>query len=384
MLDFKDTYGHTPFDKAFDKGDVYGVGFDEARAARRPVRLALIGAGGVAQSKYLPAIARLRTIWEPIEIVTFVEPRADVVEKVQAIWGGRGYTEITDMLESEREQIDGVIITSPDALHADHAIACIEAGLPVLVEKPIARSLADVARMCRAADERGILLMMVANKRFSPPYQRAKHLIESGALSKPALFAGKFNLGYPYVDLLEAGTIHLFDLTLYLMGAVTRVSAVGGRVHLSGAGYPFDNAAMTLEFASGAVGTLYTSASALSFKPWERVEVYGSHAWLTVEDQYELIVYNSESGGAQSWKPVIPNTLLFDEEFGGYMGQVEHFAQAIRGAEVPRVTGWDGYRAYELLTAAHLSMARRQPVSLPLTQESADAEVQTWLQTYHT
>jgi predicted dehydrogenase len=198
-------------------------------------------------------------------------------------------------------------------------------------------------------------------------------------VQNPALFVGKFNLGYPYVDLFEGGTIHLFDLTLHLMGQVSAVSAIGVNKYGRNPRYPFDNAAINLEFQSGAIGSLTTSASALSFKPWERIEVYGDHAWLAVEDQSELILYDSEQGGAQSWKPVIPNTLLFDEEFGGYMGIVENFAQSIRGSETPVVTGWDGYRAFELLTAAHLSMIEHERITLPLDVDSADRTVHKWL-----
>ncbi|MCC6613173.1 MAG: Gfo/Idh/MocA family oxidoreductase [Anaerolineae bacterium] len=376
---FDDTYGHTPVHKAFDQGDVYGIAYDAERAGRKPIRLGMIGAGGVAQSKYFPAIARLRMIWEPVEIAAFVEPRADVADKVRAIYGGQHYTDVGAMLAAEA--LDGVLVLSPDTLHAEHTLACLDAGLPALVEKPIARSLSDAARMCNAADARDLPLMCVANKRYSPPYQRAKTLIDGGKLGPLALFSGKFNLGYDYVDLLEAGTIHLFDLALYLMGEVTRVSASGTNRHgHNTTGYPVDNVAMTLEFASGAVGSVISSASALSLKPWERVEVYGDHVWLSVEDQHELIVYDGETAGAQSWTPIVPNTLLFDEEFGGYMGILENFAQVIRGAEAPRVTGWDGYRAYELLTAAQLSLARRAPVALPLEDTAAaDAEARAWL-----
>ena len=374
---FDDTYGHTPYQKAFVEGDVYGVGYDAERAERKPLRLGMIGAGGVAQSKYLPAITRLRTLWEPIQLATFAEPRTDQRDKVQAIYGGKAFTDYRDMLADE--VLDGVLILSPDTLHAEHLYACVEAGIPVLLEKPIARSIVDAAAMCRAAQERGVLFMTVANKRCSPPYKRARRLLADGAIGKPSLFSGKFNLGYDYVDLLEAGTIHLFDLTLYLMGDVARVSAAGMKRDLRGA-YPVDNVAVTLEFASGAVGSIITSASALSLKPWERVEIYGEHAWLAVEDQYELTLYADEREGAQSWRPVMPNTLLFDEEFGGYMSLVDNFCQAIRGAETPIVTGWDGYRAYELLTAIHLSLASRTSIPLPLTDiAAADAIVRAWL-----
>lgn len=375
----EDTYGHTPVQKAFVQADVYGIGFDEARAARRPLRLAICGAGGVAQSKYLPAVARLRTIWEPIAVTAIAVRTRAQGEKAAAIYGCRWYSDWRKMIAEEA--LDGVMITGPDDLHFEMGMACLEVGLPILVEKPITRSLVQSERLCRKADEAGLTLMTVANKRFSPPYRRARRFVVEGPVQNPALYVSKFNLGYDYVDLLESGTIHIFDITRYLMGDVRTVRAVGvNKYGRNWRGYPLDNAVCQLEFASGAIGAIYTSASALSLKPWERVEVYGDHAWLAVEDQHTLILYDSEEGPAKSWAPVVPNTLLFDEEFGGFMGLIDNFCQAIRGAEAPLVTGWDGHRAYELNVATHLSMARRgEVVTTPLDPATADTECAAWL-----
>src|SRR4030067_3013304 len=103
------------------------------------------------------------------------------------------------------EELDGVVICGPDSLHAEHCLACLERGLPVLVEKPITRSLVDAQRICRLADDKGLPLMTVSNKRYAPPYFRARKLIEQGPVTIPAMYVGKFNLGYNYVDLFEAG-----------------------------------------------------------------------------------------------------------------------------------------------------------------------------------
>ncbi|MHB1296312.1 MAG: Gfo/Idh/MocA family protein [Anaerolineae bacterium] len=375
----EDTYGHTPYAKAFERADVYGIGYDEERAARRPLRLAILGAGGVAQSKYLPAISRLRTIWEPVQVTSIAVRTRAQGEKVAAIHGCRWYADWHDLLA--HEELDGVLITGPDDLHEEMGLACLERGLPILVEKPITRSLVQSERLCRKGDETGLVVMSVANKRYAPPYRRAKRFIEEGPVGNPALYAGKFNLGYDYVDMFESGTIHLFDLTRFLMGDVATLRALGiDRYRRNRQGYPFDNATCQFAFASGAVGTLYTSSSALSLKPWERVEVYGDHAWLAVEDQLELTLYDDERGPAKSWRPVVPNTLLFDEEFGGFMGILENYCQAVRGAERPLVTGWDGHRAYELAVASHLSMARGgEVIVLPLDPVVADAEAGAWL-----
>ena len=259
----EDTYGHTPIRKAFEQADVYGVAHDEQRASRAPVRLAIAGAGGVAQSKYLPAVARLRTIWEPVEIAAVAARTEAKGRNMAAIWDCRWYADWREMIANE--PLDGVIVAGPDELHAEMGIACLKAGLPVLVEKPITRSLVESEQLCRMGDETGLILMTVSNKRYSPPYRRAKRFIDEGPVEDPALFAGKFNLGYDYVDMFESGTIHLFDIMRYLMGDVRTVRAVGvDKYGHNWRGYPFDNAICQFEFASGAVGTLVTSASALS------------------------------------------------------------------------------------------------------------------------
>jgi predicted dehydrogenase len=375
-----DTYGHTPIKKAFELGDVYGIGYDQDRASRKELRLGIIGAGAVVQSKHWPAIVRLQILWEPVTVVAFAQPAEDQARKVQEVFGGRSYSDYQKMLA--KEELDGVIVASPDALHAEHSIACLELGLPVLVEKPIARSLVDAERMCRLAEQKELVLMTVANKRYSPPYRRAQKFIVEGPVNNPALFVGKFSLGYDYLDLLESGTIHLFDMTRCLMGDVSTVRCVGVNMYKKNRrGYPIDNAISTFEFVSNAVGTLYTSASALSLKPWERVEVYADHAWIDIDDQYQLTLYDTEEGPTKSWKPAFPNTLMFDEEFGGYMGMIENFLQAIRGSEKPHGTGWDGYRAYELLVASQLSLARGgEIIKLPLDAEAADRETGAWLE----
>lgn len=375
----EDTYGHTSAHKAFDLADVYGVSYDQDRASRKPLKLGFIGAGPVVQSKHWPAIKRLQTIWEPVEVTAFALRTAQQAHKVERVFGGRWYSDYNQMLD--QEELDGVVVSSSDAVHAEHALACIERGIPVLIEKPITRSLADAQKVCRTAEEKGVPVMTVANKRYSPPYRRAKKFVSDGPVSNPAMYVGKFNLGYNYVDIFESGTIHIFDITRFLMGDVRTVRCVGvDKYHHCVRRFPIDNAISQLEFHSGAVGTVYTSSSALSFKPWERVEVYGDHAWLDVDDQYKLTLHASETEGSQYWTPIIPNTLIFDEEFGGFTGLLENFLQVIRGSERPIVTGWDGYRAYEILVASELSLARKGAVvELPLDPECADEEALAWL-----
>ncbi len=159
-----ETYGHTPIERMFALRDVYGIGYDAERGTRTPVRLGMAGAGGVSQSKHLPAIASLRTLWEPIVVAAIAEPDVRQGQKVATLYGCRHYASLEQMLAEEK--LDGVEVLSPDALHVDHALACIERNLPVLVEKPLAPT-SDAARLvCEAADRRSVLLMTMANKRY--------------------------------------------------------------------------------------------------------------------------------------------------------------------------------------------------------------------------
>lgn len=369
-----DVYGHTPLDKMFAGADVYGIGFDQRRADRRPLRFAIIGAGGVAQSKWLPALARLRTLWDPVELVAVADPDEVQGRRIERVHGCRWYRDHRQLLSEDKPDV--VLVASPDRFHAEHAQDSLEAGAAALVEKPFCTSLVEAERLCRLSAEIGAPIMPVANLRFSPPFRRARQLVESlPAFSGEAVILGKMHLGYDYVDLLEGATVHLFDLVRSLRGDAGEVTA-RGLGHAEGRHrYPCQQAVISLDFGRAGTAQLFTSANALSLKPWLRVEVHGQGTWLVVDDVFELVLYDSETGPAKVWKPVLANTLLFDEEFGGYLPQLEHFLQVVRGEEQSSVTPMDGYRAVELITATHLAMASGEAVPLPLDANEADAEL---------
>ena len=174
----EDTYGHTPAKKAFELWDVYGVGYDEQRANRKPLKIGIIGAGGVTQSKHLPAFWRLKTLWEPVEVTAIVKRDERSGTKVAEMYNCHFYKDHNEMLKNE--ELDGVIIASPDDNHYEHTMACLEKDIHVLVEKPITRSLVQSEEMCRTADTRNLVLMTVANKRYSPPIEGLRSWLTKG------------------------------------------------------------------------------------------------------------------------------------------------------------------------------------------------------------
>jgi predicted dehydrogenase len=355
-------YAHLDRRAVFERGDVYRVAPDEERAARAPVRLAVLGAGGVAQAKYLPSIAQLRARWEPIELVAFSTLDSRQGEKLSRLWGAPAYADSVSLLRDHAP--DAVLVTSSDDAHAELTLAALEAGAHVLVEKPIATSLVEAEAMCRAAESAGRTLVTTCNKRYSPPYAEAHRLLGTGAVRSPGLLSAKFTLGYANVDLLASGTVHMFDLALHFLGRVRRLFAVSGVARTQ-------HAIVTVEFAGGAVGTIVTSAGALSLHPWERLEIFGDGAWLEVDDQRALTLHAGDYEPARIWSPVVPNTLLSAEEWGGYVGMLEDFLTSVRrGAWSPAAL--DGYRALELVVGTRLSLARGQSIELPLDPAQSD------------
>lgn len=351
-------FGHTGIEAAFTRGDVYAVAPDPGRTAKRPLRIAIAGAGGVAQAKWIPAVRRLQTMGEPVEIAAVADPRAEFAAKAAMLAGAERYVDVVAMLDTTRPDL--LLVLTADASHVPVAEAAIDRGIPSLVEKPLAPDFATATSLVRHARERGVLLAAVANKRFSPPYAMAKALIADGRLkAPPTVFTGKFTLGYPYVDLLAGGTVHLFDLMLWLMGPVARLHARG--VMNDGA---LESAVIGIGFASGAIGTIMTSAAGLSFKPWERVEVFGKNAFLVVDDQRETTLYDEETGPAKSWAPAMPNTLIFDEAFGGYAGLLDNVLDAVRSTAVLGAPGVDGANAVGLIGATLRSIAENRDVDV--------------------
>jgi predicted dehydrogenase len=109
-----------------------------------------------------------------------------------------------------------------------------------------------------------------------------------------------------------------------------------------------------------------TSAAGLSFAPWERVEIFGRNAFLVVDNQLELTLHDSETAPARHWRPSVPNTLMFDESFGGYSGLLENVLDSIRGLAPLGSSGRDGAAAVAIIDAIRLSLDRDAEIDLSI------------------
>ena len=247
-------------------------------------RVALIGCGKVAG---IHADA-LRSLPE-VEFVAACDIELSRAGAFAAKHGARPFADLGTMLRDARP--DAVIIGTPHPLHAEAAIRAAEAGVHVLVEKPLAASLADCDAMLSAARKSGVTLGVISQRRFYEPVRRMRAAIDAGKIGTPAL--GVF-LQYSWRDAAyytsdpwrgkwdtEGGGVlvnqspHQLDILLWLMGPAAEVS--GAWANLNHPTVEVDDTAVaTIRFKNGGLGSIVTS---LSQKPgiYTKVHIHGSN-----------------------------------------------------------------------------------------------------------
>jgi UDP-N-acetyl-2-amino-2-deoxyglucuronate dehydrogenase len=145
-------------------------------------RLGLIGCGGISQRAHLPGI-------EPLGDVVTVAAIADVMEENLAAVGGQidvpaseRYADYRDMLE--KAELHAVLIATPHNLHCEQAIACAEAGLTIVAEKPMALSLEEADRIVEAVERAGIQYTVSHNYMFAAGSRRALELLDEAGFGQ--------------------------------------------------------------------------------------------------------------------------------------------------------------------------------------------------------
>jgi predicted dehydrogenase len=207
------------------------------KAAGEKVRIALIGAGAVADFHHVPGMR----IDGRAELAAICDPNRELLARRMQDWaapkGTADYEEI-----AEDPQIDAVIIGTPNYLHGAIALACIARGKHVMCEKPLGLNAAEALRMCRAARERGVRHMTAFTYRFAPSMRYLKHLVSSGALGTPRHFRSQRFLDLPETswgwrqrqEFAGAGdlydmTIHRIDFAQDLLGPIRDVCGAVAR-----------------------------------------------------------------------------------------------------------------------------------------------------------
>ena len=267
------------------------------------MHLGLIGAGNISGTHLRAA--------QSIPNVVVSAVYSPTLEKARAL-AAKADAAAYDRLDSflDHKPLEIVAIGSPSGVHAEQAIAAIEHGLHVLVEKPLDISTARVDAVIAAAERQRVQVGVFFQDRLKPDIVRVKRMIDDGRLGRPVLASGRVKWHRPaeyYSSSRWRGTlaldgggalmnqgIHTVDLLQWLFGPVVSVAAkIATRVHAIEAE---DTAAALLSFENGAVGVLEAATSIVPGYS-RRLELTGADGTLIVE-QDSLVACELKSGRA--------------------------------------------------------------------------------------
>jgi UDP-N-acetyl-2-amino-2-deoxyglucuronate dehydrogenase len=304
--------------------------------------------------------------------------------------------------EMARSGVEAVVVCTPHPLHADAAVRAAGAGMHVLVEKPLAASLADCDRMLAAAEANRVVLATVSQRRFFEPCQRIRRAIDEGRIGTPILgtvtMLGCRREAYYRSDPWrgswggEGGGVlvnqapHQLDLLLWFLGPVEEVYGTWANLN-----HPYievdDTAAAVVRFRSGALATILVTNS-LDPALFGKVHVHGSTGasvgvqtdggamfiaglskveepplndlWTVKGEEDRLEAYRREDEALfRTIDPIRHYVELQDADF----------LRAVAEGVPPLVDGSAGRATVELFTAIYRSNRDRTPVRFPLATE---------------
>ena len=163
-----------------------------SRTTSERVKVGIIGGGAITQVAHLPVLKKLKSI-EVRAICDTDLPKA----RALADWFGvkDAFDDIEELLRYE--ELDAVVICSPNHLHESHILAALSADLHVLVEKPLAMSATSAARILRGAEKRSRVVMVGMNHRYRPDVQIVRSFVQSGELGTVDSVRGSWHVFRP-------------------------------------------------------------------------------------------------------------------------------------------------------------------------------------------
>ncbi len=355
------------------------------------IRVAVVGTGNISQAH----IAGYLSFPDRCKIVALV----DIVPKKAAEKAKRFNLdcEVYDDHHSilGRDDIDLIDICTPPYVHAEIAINALNSGKNVIVEKPMAASLQECDRMIEAAKKNGKLLSPIAQNRFRAPVANLKKVLDAG-LAGPVRHVQVDSFwwrGHCYYDLWWRGlwskegggctlnhAVHHIDMLGWMMGLPQEVTAVLGNVAHDNA--EVEDLSVAILRYEGALAQVVSSVvhhgeeQQLIFQcekarlsaPWQ---VYASVSRPNGFPERDETLEQKINAYYDQLPPVAHEI---------HTGQIENVLAALENGAAPAITGEDGRRTIELITAIYKSGATRSTVALPISGDDPFYTVEGMLQ----
>jgi predicted dehydrogenase len=354
-----------------------------SRRQQGDFRVGLIGYGVAGAVFHAPLIATTPGL-RLSDVVTSNPSRA---EQARQRYPGVVVHSVPGDLWTRADDIDLVVVASPNDTHVPLALAALTADLPVVVDKPLCASVAQGRQLIEAAKQRRKLLSVFQNRRWDGDFLTLWHLLATGALGEPLRFESRFERWRPEPKpgwrrhgggegsggiLYDLGS-HLIDQALVLFGPVSTVYAElekryeGSEVD--------DDSFLALQHVSGPRSHLWMSSVAPQLGP--RLRLLGSKAAYCKfgldpqEDSLRAGISPAQAGWGRE-PPDLWGILGAGEDLGpcetiagAYPRFYQGIVAALRGDAPPPVNAADALAVLEIIEAARRSASRGQMVSLP-------------------
>jgi predicted dehydrogenase len=318
--------------------------FHPPRHHLEPIRVGLIGVGNMGQHH-----ARILSLLKDVEFIGISDINIDRGLEFASRYQAKFFEDYHDLIE----HVDAVCIAVPTRQHYAVGLACLKAGVHVLIEKPIAATLTEAEALVNAAAESHCILQVGHIERFNPAFQQLYKVLQTEELlaveaHRMSPYSNRANDVSVVLDLM----IHDIDLIMELAGSpVVKLTAGGSRAEATN-GY-LDYVTATLGFANGAIATL--TASKVTHRKIRRIAAHCKNA--LVEANFlnnEILVHRQAPANY-----LHPHGQVLYQQDGViekvYIGtieplyaELEHFVHCVRGGQQPSVGGEQALKALRI------------------------------------
>jgi predicted dehydrogenase len=305
------------------------------------LRIAVVGVGHLGRHH-----ARILASLPAAQLVAVVDTNRPRAEEIAAASGARAFTDYRELFG----QVDAVTIAVPTELHAEIGCAFLDARIPVLVEKPLARSLAEADRLIQAAAKAAVVLAVGHTERFNPAVGAARTLVTDPRFIEVHRL-GTFPERSLDIDVVFDLMIHDLDVVLSLVNAeVDSIEAVGVPV-LTGR---IDIANARLRFSNGCIANL--TASRISRDRVRKIRFFQPASYLSIDYAAQKIERWTLTRG-EGGQPSIQGGEVAVDSAEPLERELADFVDAVVARRAPMVPGSEGRRALTLAQAITDKMA---------------------------
>ena len=327
--------------------------------SKTQLRFAIIGCGRIAQRH----AEHIHKVGELSAVCDIDQQKAT---SLAAQYNSKAYTKIDEML-SAHPNLDVVAVCSPNGLHATHTIQSLKAGFHVLCEKPMALSVQDCGEMINTAEKANRRLFIVKQNRFNPPVAAVKKLVDDGLLGKiySAQLSCFWNRNDDYYKNswkgtkdLDGGTLftqfsHFIDLLYWIVGDVKQVQAFSGNFHHQGIIEFEDTGVVSLQFYSGAIGTINYTVNSFEKNMEGSLTLFGEKGTVKIGGQY-LNELEYQRIGNFEIKDLPPGNPA--NNYGQYQGSMsnhdkvyQNVVDVLSNSGIIATNGFEGLKTVEII-----------------------------------